>query len=137
MSAALSSLLWPMLAHIGLIVALYAWLTFARAAAVGRGEVAYAAFEFANAEPLCVAETVAVPATVPEVSVAVYVPSPLFVAAPTLPRPVVKAIVLPSGAKTGLNEKLFACVPSAAVVTRVTASLARSFTKISTALRGA
>jgi hypothetical protein len=55
MSAALSSLLWPMLAHIGLIVALYAWLTFARAAAVGRGEVAYAAFEFANAEPPAVA----------------------------------------------------------------------------------
>jgi len=55
MSAALSSLLWPMLAHIGLIVALYAWLTIARAAAVGRGEVAYAAFEFANAEPPAVA----------------------------------------------------------------------------------
>jgi hypothetical protein len=55
MSAASSSLLWPMLAHVGLVVALYAWLTFARAAAVKRGEVAYAAFVLGREEPLAVA----------------------------------------------------------------------------------
>jgi hypothetical protein len=55
MSAAPASLLWPMLAHIGLIVALYAWLTFARAAAVGRGEVEYAAFVLGREEPPAIA----------------------------------------------------------------------------------
>jgi hypothetical protein len=55
MSAAASSLLWPMLAHVGLVVALYAWLTVARTAAVGRGGVAYAAFEFGREEPPAVA----------------------------------------------------------------------------------
>jgi hypothetical protein len=55
MSAALSSLLWPMLAHVGLIVALYAWLTVARTAAVRRGEVEYAAFVLGREEPPAVA----------------------------------------------------------------------------------
>jgi hypothetical protein len=55
MSAAASSLLWPMLAHVGLVVALYAWLTVARTAAVARGEVAYAAFEFGREEPPAIA----------------------------------------------------------------------------------
>jgi hypothetical protein len=55
MSAAPSSLLWPMLAHIGLIIALYVWLTFARAAAVGRGEVEYAAFVLGREEPPAIA----------------------------------------------------------------------------------
>jgi hypothetical protein len=53
--AAMSSLLWPMLAHIGLTFGLYAWLTFARAAAVRRGEVEYAAFVLGREEPHTVA----------------------------------------------------------------------------------
>jgi hypothetical protein len=55
MTGTSSSVLWPMLAHVGLVVALYAWLTFARAAAVKRGEVAYAAFVLGREEPLAVA----------------------------------------------------------------------------------
>jgi len=38
------SILWPMLAHIGLVVLLYAWLTVARMQAVRRGEAALGDF---------------------------------------------------------------------------------------------
>jgi hypothetical protein len=40
----MSSILWPMLAHVGWVFLLYAWLTVARAQAVRRGEVEYGAF---------------------------------------------------------------------------------------------
>jgi hypothetical protein len=49
------SILWPMLAHIGLTFFLYAWLTFARAKAVERGETEYACFVLGRDEPLHVA----------------------------------------------------------------------------------
>jgi hypothetical protein len=45
------SLLWPMLAQIGLTCALYVWLTVARAGAVKRGEVEYSAFALGRDEP--------------------------------------------------------------------------------------
>jgi hypothetical protein len=45
------SLLWPLLAQIGLTCALYVWLTVARAGAVKRGEVAYSAFALGRDEP--------------------------------------------------------------------------------------
>jgi hypothetical protein len=51
----MSSLLWPMLAHIGLTFGLYVWLTMARAGAVKRGEVEYAAFVLGREEPRAVA----------------------------------------------------------------------------------
>jgi hypothetical protein len=41
---AMASILWPMLAHIGWVFLLYAWLTIARQRAVKRGQVEYAAF---------------------------------------------------------------------------------------------
>jgi hypothetical protein len=44
-----------MLAHIGLVFALYAWLTFARTRAVKRGETEYACFVLGRDEPLHVA----------------------------------------------------------------------------------
>ena len=50
-----SSILWPMLAHIGWVVLLYAWLTYARTQAVRRGEVDYSSFELDREEPLAVA----------------------------------------------------------------------------------
>ncbi len=50
-----TALLWPMLAHMGWVVALYAWLTVARTRAVTAGTVPYAAFEFAGQEPPAVA----------------------------------------------------------------------------------
>jgi hypothetical protein len=40
----MSSILWPMLAQIGLTFLLYAWLTVARLRAVQRGEAAFSAF---------------------------------------------------------------------------------------------
>jgi hypothetical protein len=40
----MSSILWPMLAHIGWVFLLYVWLTVARQRAVQRGEVEYGAF---------------------------------------------------------------------------------------------
>jgi len=52
---AVSSILWPMLAHIGWVILLYAWLTYARAQAVRRGEVDYSSFEFNRQEPPAVA----------------------------------------------------------------------------------
>lgn len=55
MPLSVSSILWPMLAHIAWVVLLYAWLTVARAQAVKRGEVDYASFEFNREEPPAVA----------------------------------------------------------------------------------
>jgi hypothetical protein len=52
---ALGSILWPMLAHIGLTFFLYAWLTFARTKAVQSGETEYACFVLGRDEPLHVA----------------------------------------------------------------------------------
>lgn len=49
----------------------------------------------ASAFPPSVADTVAVPADVPDVSVAVYVPSLLFVVVPTVPSDVAIATVPP------------------------------------------
>jgi hypothetical protein len=50
-----TSILWPLLAHVGWIFLLYAWLTFARMQAVRRGEVDYGAFAFNRTEPPAVA----------------------------------------------------------------------------------
>jgi hypothetical protein len=52
---AFDSILWPMLAHIGLTFFLYAWLTFARTKAVQSGETEYACFVLGRDEPLHVA----------------------------------------------------------------------------------
>ena len=49
------TLLWPMLAHIGWVFLLYAWLTDARDAAVRRGEVENSGFVLGREEPLDVA----------------------------------------------------------------------------------
>ena len=51
----MSSLLWPMLAHIGLTFGLYVWLTTARAGAVKRGEVEHGCFVLGREEPRAVA----------------------------------------------------------------------------------
>ena len=48
---AMTSILWPMLAHIAWVVLLYVWLTYARWVAVQRGEVDYSSFEFNREEP--------------------------------------------------------------------------------------
>ncbi|MGE3149881.1 MAG: MAPEG family protein [Pseudorhodoplanes sp.] len=53
--AAASAILWPLLAHIALVVFLYAWLTFARAQAVQNGETDYSCFLLGRDEPLPVA----------------------------------------------------------------------------------
>jgi hypothetical protein len=50
-----TSILWPMLAHIAWVVLLYVWLTYARWVAVKRGEVDYSSFEFNREEPPAVA----------------------------------------------------------------------------------
>jgi hypothetical protein len=55
MTGTATSILWPLLAHFGLVFALYAWLTVARARAVRRGEAAQAAFVLGREEPLEVA----------------------------------------------------------------------------------
>ncbi len=47
--------LQPVIAQVGLMVALYAWLTFARMRAVRRGEVRYDAFVLGRDEPRPVA----------------------------------------------------------------------------------
>ena len=51
----MNSILWPMLAQIGWTFVLYVWLTVARARAVARGEVKYAAFALGRNEPADVA----------------------------------------------------------------------------------
>jgi hypothetical protein len=51
----MGSLLWPMLAQIGLTFLLYAWLTVARTEAVNRGETTSACFVLGREEPLHVA----------------------------------------------------------------------------------
>ena len=50
-----SAILWPMLAHVGWVFLLYAWLTVERTRAVKRGEVDYSSFEFNREEPAAVA----------------------------------------------------------------------------------
>jgi hypothetical protein len=52
---AVGSILWPMLAQIGLTFFLYAWLTFARTKAVENGETTSACFVLGRDEPLHVA----------------------------------------------------------------------------------
>jgi hypothetical protein len=51
----MTSILWPMLAHIGWITMLYAWLTVARQRAVARGDIQYSCFVLGREEPLEVA----------------------------------------------------------------------------------
>jgi hypothetical protein len=46
-----TSILWPMLAYIGWVFLLYAWLTVARQRAVKRGEVEYASFAHGEEPP--------------------------------------------------------------------------------------
>jgi hypothetical protein len=53
--SSITSILWPMLAHIGWVFLLYAWLTVARNQAVARGEVDYSSFAFNREEPPAVA----------------------------------------------------------------------------------
>ena len=49
------ALLWPMLAHIGWVFMLYAWLTVARTRAVKSGEIDNSCFVLGRDEPLPVA----------------------------------------------------------------------------------
>ncbi|MBX9774556.1 MAG: MAPEG family protein [Xanthobacteraceae bacterium] len=51
MPHAMTSILWPMLAHVAWVVLIYLWLTYARWVAVRRGQVGYASFEFNREEP--------------------------------------------------------------------------------------
>ena len=51
----MTSILWPVLAHVAWVFLLYAWLTYARGLAVKRGEVEYSSFEFNREEPPAVA----------------------------------------------------------------------------------
>ena len=51
----MTSILWPMLAHIGWVAMLYAWLTVARMRAVARGEIERSCFVLGRDEPLEVA----------------------------------------------------------------------------------
>ena len=46
-----TAILWPILAHVGLVFFLYAWLSFARVRAVRAGRVKYGCFEFGRDEP--------------------------------------------------------------------------------------
>ena len=50
-----ASILWPMLAQIGLTFFLYAWLTVVRMQAVSRGEVEYSCYVTSRDEPRQVA----------------------------------------------------------------------------------
>jgi hypothetical protein len=50
-----SAILWPMLAHIGWVFLLYAWLTVARGRAVKSGAINYSAFLLGRDEPLAIA----------------------------------------------------------------------------------
>jgi len=54
-SSVASSILWPMLAHVGWVCMLYAWLTYARTKAVMRGETTSSVFVLGREEPLEVA----------------------------------------------------------------------------------
>ncbi|SRR6266511_564563 len=51
----MTSILWPMLAHIGWVVLLYAWLTVARQRAVRSGAIESSCFVLGREEPLEVA----------------------------------------------------------------------------------
>jgi hypothetical protein len=51
----MTSILWPVLAHVAWVVLLYVWLTYARSMAVKRGEVDYSCFEFGREEPPAIA----------------------------------------------------------------------------------
>ena len=51
----MTSILWPVLAHVAWVFLLYAWLTYARGRAVKRGDVEYSSFEFNREEPPAVA----------------------------------------------------------------------------------
>jgi hypothetical protein len=53
--AGMMSILWPMLAHIALVFALYAWLTVARTRAVRSGEINDTVFVLGRDEPIEVA----------------------------------------------------------------------------------
>ena len=53
--ASISSILWPVLAQIGLTFFLYAWITVARTLAVRRGETRYDTFVLGREEPLKIA----------------------------------------------------------------------------------
>jgi hypothetical protein len=50
-----TSILWPMLAHVGWVFMLYVWLTVARARAVRRGDVEMSGFVLGRDEPIEVA----------------------------------------------------------------------------------
>jgi hypothetical protein len=54
-TAVQTAILWPLLAHIGLVVFLYAWLTVARKQAVENKEIEYSGFVLGRDEPLRVA----------------------------------------------------------------------------------
>jgi len=43
-------ILWPVAAHLSLVLTLYLWLTLARGRAVQRGETAYSDFQFGDGE---------------------------------------------------------------------------------------
>lgn len=46
-----TSILWPLLVHVGWVFFLYAWLTYARTQAVRRGEIDYSVFVLGREEP--------------------------------------------------------------------------------------
>ena len=50
-----AAVLWPILAHVGLVFFLYAWLSFVRVRAVRAGRVQYGCFEFERDEPADIA----------------------------------------------------------------------------------
>src|SRR5882672_2806069 len=50
-AASRASILWPMLAHIGWVFMLYAWLTVARMRAVRSGEIDFSCFVLGREEP--------------------------------------------------------------------------------------
>ena len=55
-----TSMLWPVLVHVGLVCLLHAWLTYTRTVAVKRGEVDCASFEF-NREQMLALEGIGRP----------------------------------------------------------------------------
>jgi hypothetical protein len=52
MSGPVASILWPLLAQVGLVFVLYAWLSMARRQAVKRGEVEQTSFVLGRGEPI-------------------------------------------------------------------------------------